>query len=277
MYPLVGDNLASMAVMGPMARYVSDLKLMFKSMVPEDKLVKLKMDQPVDLRQIKILYMTDDGGNPMTEPASPPVKQAMDRAMSHFKETYGVTIEQVSFRRLLFSLPIWSANLKESDPRNMVDVISGKEGQGFSILLELLKSMIGLSTYSFNILFMALTDNLLGLKRGSVQSLKFIEMGNQLRQEFLKSLGGNGVFFYPTLPEVAPKHNTTIFKAMNCGYCGIINIMGFPSTHCPMGLSPEGLPVGFQVISRPFNDRLTLSVAEELEKNFGGWTPPFPV
>jgi len=31
----------------------------------------------------------------------------------------------------------------------------------------------------------------------------------------------------------------------------------------------------FQVIAGPFNDRLTLAVARELERPFGGWTPPF--
>lgn len=36
----------------------------------------------------------------------------------------------------------------------------------------------------------------------------------------------------------------------------------------------DGLPVGFQVIAAPLQDRLCLATACALEKAFGGWTPP---
>ena len=49
----------------------------------------------------------------------------------------------------------------------------------------------------------------------------------------------------------------------------------FPATQVPLGLSGEGLPLGVQVISGPGNDHVTIAVAEELERIFGGWVPPF--
>jgi len=42
----------------------------------------------------------------------------------------------------------------------------------------------------------------------------------------------------------------------------------------PLGLSKSGLPVGLQVIASPLNDHLSIAVAEELEKGFGGWVSP---
>lgn len=55
-----------------------------------------------------------------------------------------------------------------------------------------------------------------------------------------------------------------------------MNVLGFPSTQCPMGLCPKtGLPVGVQIVANHFNDHLTIRMAEYLEKNNGGWVPPY--
>lgn len=52
--------------------------------------------------------------------------------------------------------------------------------------------------------------------------------------------------------------------------------MGFPVTQIPMGLCPKtGLPTGIQLVARPFNDHLTIKLAEYFEKNLIGWVPPF--
>lgn len=60
-------------------------------------------------------------------------------------------------------------------------------------------------------------------------------------------MGEDGVFLYPTHPTPAPFHNEPLMKPFNFAYCAIINVLGFPSTHCPMGLSSKGLPIGIQV------------------------------
>jgi len=44
-----------------------------------------------------------------------------------------------------------------------------------------------------------------------------------------------------------------------------------------MGLSKNELPIGFQVIAAPYNDRYTIAMANELSKVFGGCKPPFDV
>ncbi len=52
------------------------------------------------------------------------------------------------------------------------------------------------------------------------------------------------------------------------------NRVAFAVTQVPLGLNAEGLPLGIQVVARRGNDALTISVAVELERLFGGWTPP---
>jgi Asp-tRNA(Asn)/Glu-tRNA(Gln) amidotransferase A subunit family amidase len=53
-----------------------------------------------------------------------------------------------------------------------------------------------------------------------------------------------------------------------------LNLAGFPGVSVPMGQSPEGLPIGVQLIGRPFEDELVLAVAEQLEAARGAWQAP---
>ena len=42
----------------------------------------------------------------------------------------------------------------------------------------------------------------------------------------------------------------------------------------PIGKSPEGLPIGVQIIGGYLEDRSTIAFAELIEREFGGFTPP---
>lgn len=55
------------------------------------------------------------------------------------------------------------------------------------------------------------------------------------------------------------------------GYSG-----GFylPSTVAPMGLTPQGLPAGIQIITRQYGDLTSLRFAELLEQEYYGFVPP---
>lgn len=50
-----------------------------------------------------------------------------------------------------------------------------------------------------------------------------------------------------------------------------------PATQVPLGLSTTGLPLGIQVVATKNRDRHCLAVAEELEREFKGWVPPFEI
>ncbi|CAG2118972.1 unnamed protein product, partial [Medioppia subpectinata] len=96
--------------------------------------------------------------------------------------------------------------------------------------------------------------------------------------ELSKSMfGDNGVLIYPGHPETAPKHNQTIVKVVNISYTCVFNTLDVAITSVPLGLTSDGLPVGVQIIGKPFNDRLTIALAEELDKGLGGCTAPAPV
>jgi amidase len=63
-------------------------------------------------------------------------------------------------------------------------------------------------------------------------------------------------------------HTTQLFWA---GYSGQF---GLPSTAVPIGQSPEGLPIGAQLIAAPFADPVCLRLARWLETEYRGFVAP---
>jgi fatty acid amide hydrolase 2 len=60
-------------------------------------------------------------------------------------------------------------------------------------------------------------------------------------------LGDNGVLLFPNHPNDAPFHYASFFRPYNFAYWAIFNVLKFPVTQVPMGLSKKGLPLGIQV------------------------------
>ncbi|SDD04334.1 amidase [Glycomyces harbinensis] len=57
-------------------------------------------------------------------------------------------------------------------------------------------------------------------------------------------------------------------------WAGLATMPGLPATAIPTGPSPEGLPVGVQLIGPMFEDRTPLRLAELLEESIGGFQAP---
>jgi len=103
---------------------------------------------------------------------------------------------------------------------------------------------------------------------------KFLDVGTKLKEKLLELLGNNGVILFPVYGTPAPLHNKALFPFFNVAYSCIFNVMELPCTVVPLGLNKNGLPLGIQVVGAPYKDYITIAVAMELEKKFGGWTPP---
>ena len=52
-------------------------------------------------------------------------------------------------------------------------------------------------------------------------------------------------------------------------YCEWFNLLGFPAAVVPVGSSPEGLPIGVQIVGRPWEEELVLEVAAVIEEECG--------
>jgi Asp-tRNA(Asn)/Glu-tRNA(Gln) amidotransferase A subunit family amidase len=56
-------------------------------------------------------------------------------------------------------------------------------------------------------------------------------------------------------------------------YTQWFNLLAAPAAVMPVGCSPEGLPIGVQLVGRPFEDEVVLKVASVIDHEFG-YTPP---
>jgi Asp-tRNA(Asn)/Glu-tRNA(Gln) amidotransferase A subunit family amidase len=57
-------------------------------------------------------------------------------------------------------------------------------------------------------------------------------------------------------------------------YTEFFNLLGNPAAVVPVGRSSEGLPIGVQIVGRPWEEEQVLSVAAALEKQCGAWRIP---
>jgi hypothetical protein len=57
-------------------------------------------------------------------------------------------------------------------------------------------------------------------------------------------------------------------------YTMAYNLTGWPSVVVRGGTSPEGLPIGVQVVARPWREDVALALAKKVEAVGGGWQPP---
>jgi fatty acid amide hydrolase 2 len=85
---------------------------------------------------------------------------------------------------------------------------------------------------------------------------------------------GDGVMLHPPYQAVAPRHGRTVGRLWWAQPMAVFNLAAVPVTQVPLGLGREGLPLGVQVAAAPGSDHVSIAVALELERVFGGWLPP---
>jgi fatty acid amide hydrolase 2 len=141
---------------------------------------------------------------------------------------------------------------------------------------EIAKHVLGRSDHTLMASVLALVDPVPKLLPGLAR--RMIALGRQMRAEITDALGPDGVLLYPSYSMPAPRHTVPVRWALRMhmpwAYLAVANVLELPATQVPAGLDPEGLPLGFQVISRHGNDHVTIAVAEHLERELGGWRPP---
>jgi fatty acid amide hydrolase 2 len=173
---------------------------------------------------------------------------------------------------LRHSLEIWSAMLSASSA----------DGPSFSAMLgcgqpiragrELFRWAIGRSPHTLPAIGLALLEKLPALLNS--KSAQMVELGRALRREVVEMIGPRGVLLYPPYPTPAPRHVRPLFTPYQWVYTAVWNVLEMPATQVPLGLNRAGLPLGVQVVGTHGSDHVTIAVARELERAFGGWVPP---
>ncbi|RWS05399.1 fatty-acid amide hydrolase 2-like protein, partial [Dinothrombium tinctorium] len=272
-FPQVKPHMGYLLTPGPMCRYVSDIIPTLKAMAGS-KIEKLpKLETSVDLSKIKIYYMFETD-IPLKTPLQSSVKVALLKVVSHFRTKFNVKCVEINSEEFNTSLALWTNAVHEASLIPFSHEIADNDTK-VNFFIELIKNLFGYSNHTFKTIVVALQTNAHFKNRCDFSFIS--ERIKELTSKFEKLLDEDGVFLYPSHPEVAPKHESTLFKQLNIDHTTLFNVLGVPVTQCPLGLNEEFLPIGLQIASNQFNDHLTIAVASEICNTFGGWISPSPI
>jgi len=97
---------------------------------------------------------------------------------------------------------------------------------------------------------------------------------DRFRRAMLSFMEGHDVILCPVCERPAPPHAATGDRATrDISYTLTFSLTGWPCIAVRAGASPEGLPIGVQVVARPWREDVALAVARLIEAALGGWRP----
>ena len=213
-------------------------------------------------------------------PVAPEVRLANQRVVNYLEDSFGVTVMPLHIPELEDILSMFAAEMARTAPDSSLcaDMVDGKGSAWVS--LEILRCMTGFGRHAAPVLVHAVIE-----RTGQVVSYVVNKFGSKydksnqrlevLKRRVNKILGSNGILLSPSHPTTPPYRYQSYTKPFNGLYTTVHNVLGLPATVVPLGLCPNRLPLSIQISAAEYNDHLTLALARELERSFGGWMPPF--
>lgn len=96
---------------------------------------------------------------------------------------------------------------------------------------------------------------------------------DRCRQAMLQFMDDYDVILCPVAATVAKPHGHSFREVRDFSYSACYSLVNWPVAVVPVGRSAEGLPIGIQVIAKPWREDVALQVARHLEQ-LGGWQAP---
>jgi fatty acid amide hydrolase 2 len=256
---------------GPLCRRAEDLFPFLQAIAGPDgrdggcRPIALGDPASVDLKQLVVYDVEDNGAIRVADE----LKAAQRDVASHLAAR-GARVESLRVPGLKHSFDIWSAMMDEAAETKFVVHLGN--GQPAQVGRQLVRWMLRRSPHTLPALLLALVEPVPALLPGLAK--KALAAGRRLKAELDAKLGARGILLFPSYPTTAPRHYRAMVPPFNWQYTAIFNVLEYPVTQVPLGIGPEGLPLGVQVASSPGNDHLTIAIARELERRFGGWVFP---
>jgi len=262
--PLASGPASLGAAIGPMARSVEDTALLYRIIAGygETESVHRSISDPLaktDLRGCQVAWYTYDGVAPVTEDTRNAVESAA-RAL----ENAGLKVREENPPAIERGHDLWSALFARASLVQMRSEYKGREDEAGPLVRHLLDS----STFSES-------PTLDEFARVWIER-------DQLRAALVEWMKDTPLIVAPVGAMAAYKHGTrqvniagqdvSIFPAF--GYSQTYNVFDLPSVSVPTGLSEHGMPVGVQIIGRPFAEEHVLAAAKAVEQALGGWQLP---
>ncbi len=243
---------------GPMARHVEDLTLALTLLCQPDGIDPFVVPAPlgdprsIDLKQLRIAFHVDNGiAAPTAETAD-----AVRKAAWCLTEA-GSAVEEATPRGIEQSSDLWWRLV----------AIAG------TVLPHLMKAA---GTRELHPLVQKFSDLGALTARNPEEMALLVVRWDGFRTEMLQFLRNFDVILSPAAAVPAVPHGSSVDQLEVFSYLMTYNLTGWPVAVVRCGTSPEGLPIGVQVIARPWREDIVLAVAQQLETALGGWLPPPP-
>ncbi len=107
----------------------------------------------------------------------------------------------------------------------------------------------------------------------SGQLTLLVEQLDEVRSRLLRFMEGVDLIVCPVMAMPAVHHGDSSKPGYADGYNEPHNITGWPVAVVRAGTSPEGLPIGVQLVGRPWREDVVLAAAKVVEAS-GGWKVP---
>lgn len=270
-YPSPENEALRYNCTGPIVRRAEDLMPLLRVLAGPDGIdtgcyaQELGDPDGVDLSKTRVVDVRGNGFRRV----SPELDAAQERA-ARALEGRGADVRRARIASLKRSLDMWAALMSDAAETTFAQHLYGD--QPHRSFRELGRLALRRSNYTLPAVALTILER--AASRMTKRTQRFVEQGRSLTAEIEDLLGEQGVMLFPSYTSVAPKHNAPLFPPINWVYTAVFNIAQLPVTQVPLGLNAQGLPLGVQVVGARGQDHVTIAVACELEKLFGGWRMP---
>jgi Asp-tRNA(Asn)/Glu-tRNA(Gln) amidotransferase A subunit family amidase len=263
-FPGGGGAFGWIGVVGPMARTVTDVRSLFEVMAGPDAGDALSAPVPVravgekDFRGLRVGVLESDALVAVT----PETSATVERAAKLLSEQ-GFVVDKKRLTGLDRAIELWWYFFGPVIGHLIRDGAVGLE-EAWS---PMLREYVALATSDMTLTYEGL--------------LKACGVRDRLRAEILQQMEDVTILLSPVSAGPAFRHGAGNWRSGEkenyrdtMRYSQWLNLAGFPGVAVPVGMSSEGLPIGVQVIGRPYEEEMILAVAEAIERARGPWLAP---
>ncbi len=261
-FPPGAGAFSWIGVVGPMARTIADVRLLFEVMAGPDAGDALSAPVPPrayhesNLYGMRIGILESDALGAATPETCAAVEQAAKSLSAR-----GFIVEPLRLEGLDRALELWWFFFGPVIGHLLRESVAGHESE----ISPMLREYFSIAT----------SGNSVALG----QFISACAERDLLRAKILRQMRNIPILLSPVSSFPAFRHNEGNYRP-GSGYLDTmrysqwLNIAGFPGASVPLARSNQGLPIGVQVIGRPFEEELVLAVAESIEEVRGPWQPP---
>jgi amidase len=231
------------AAIGPLARNVGDLRLLFRVLADE-------VIANIDLKGTRVAWYADDGVVPVTEETAQAVTSAA-RALADA----GFAVEERRPPHVERGNELWLKLFSRASVVQLRKVYAGRESDGGPFVSWRLATADQTPPPTLD----EYIANWMERDRLREELLRWMETTPII----IAPVGATPAYEHDTLKVTVRGETFGTFRAFS--YAQTFNVFDLPAVTVPAGRTADGLPIGVQIVGRPNAEQTVLAVAEIVE------------